>query len=69
MLICSIILQLAFASVKIAKILPELAVGVLICACVPGGGLGHLIVAVTGTADPELSVAINFLHIVISLSK
>lgn len=49
--------------------LPELGVGILICACVPGGGLGHLIVVVTGNANTELSVAINFLQIFVPLGK
>lgn len=54
---------------KLAKVLPELGVGILICACLPGGGLGHLIVVVTGNANTELSVAINFLQIFIPLGE
>ena len=47
--------------------MPEIAVGILLCSCVPGGGLGHLIVLITGTANTELSVAINFLQIFVPL--
>lgn len=54
---------------KAAQVLPEFAVGVLICACIPGSGLGHLIVLITGTANCELSVAINCLHIFLTLGK
>lgn len=54
---------------KVAAIPPEIAVGILLCSCVPGGGLGHLIVLVTGNANTELSVAINFLQIVVPLGK
>lgn len=67
-LLC-ILLQLTFGLVKLSNVLPELGIGILICSCVPGGGLGHLIVVVTGNANTELSVAINFLEIFIPLGK
>lgn len=62
-------LQIAFGILKLSQLPHEFAVGILICASVPGGGLGYLIVVVTGTANTELSVAINFLHIFIVVGK
>ena len=60
---------MAFGLIKLCEVLPELGLGILICTCVPGGGLGHLIVVVTGNANTELSVAINFLQIFVPLGK
>ena len=62
-------LQLTFGLVQAGQLLTEMAVGILLCACVPGGGLGHLIVLVTGNANTELSVAINFMQIFVPLGK
>jgi len=63
------VLQLTFGLVNVGNISPEIAVGMLLCSCVPGGGLGHLIVLVTGNANTELSVAINFMQIFVPLGK
>ncbi|XP_067937601.1 sodium/bile acid cotransporter 5-like [Watersipora subatra] len=58
---------LTFGLMKLGRVQTEIAIGILLSACVPGGGLGHLIVLVTGNANTELSVAINFLQIFVPL--
>lgn len=65
----NITLQLAFGLIWFGKVLPEIGLGILLSSCIPGGGLGHLIVLVTGNANTELSIAINFLQIFVPLGK
>lgn len=47
----------------------EIILGLLFIACVPGGGMGHLIVAITGDTELELSIALNMFHLLIPLGK
>ena len=45
----------------------ELAIGFLLVSCIPGGGLGYLIVAVTKDTDVALSLVLNTFHVFIPL--
>lgn len=52
---------------KIIKVQNEVLLGLLFLTCVPGGGLGFLIVTITGNTDAELSIILNFLQIILPL--
>lgn len=51
----------------ILKVQNELFLGLLFLSCVPGGGLGFLIVSITGDTDMELSNILNCLQILLPL--
>ena len=53
-----IFFQISLAIAKALGTTPELGLGLFYIACVPGGGLGHVMVSITG-GDRALSVAIN----------
>ena len=53
----------------ILKVQNELFLGLLFLSCVPGGGLGFLIVSITGDTDMELSNILNCLQILLPLGK
>ena len=70
--VCDIIfcclLQVAVALAKTLDVDPDLALGLFYVACVPGGGSGHIMVAVID-GDRALSISINFISTFVSLGE
>jgi len=64
-LVCS---QVSLVVAKIVKMTPELSLGLFYVACVPGGGMGHVIVSMT-QGDRALSMAIHCFATVIAIGK
>lgn len=64
-----IILQITLGLTRAANIQNEIALGLLYLTCLPGGGLGHLIVAITNQTDLELSIAINAFEMLLPIGK
>lgn len=54
---------------KLLGVQNELELGFLFLTCVPGGGLGHLIVAITGNTSADLSVMLQALQLLIPIGE
>lgn len=61
--------QVIFGFLVMLKVQNELFLGLLFLSCIPGGGLGYLLVSITGDTDAELSIILNFLQMLLPLGK
>ena len=61
--------QAAVAIVKVFSMEPEVGLGLFYVACIPGGGEGLVMVAITQSGDRALSISSNVLSTFVAVGK